>query len=99
MSPCLTEKERVVYGPVDVVLKVDFVEIRTIAWVTVDEDLSGKIYLGKNELALRAIGQSKVPTEAKLEADAVMTIQVGSDDVKFESLRGMLDTGAGINMM
>ena len=53
---CLADKERTVYGPVDIVLKVDFVEVRTIAWVTLDEDLAGQIYLGKNELALRAVG-------------------------------------------
>ncbi len=39
---CLADKERTVYGPVDIVLKVDFVETRTIAWVTLDEDLAGK---------------------------------------------------------
>ncbi len=64
-----------------------------------DENLSGQIYLGKNELALRAVGQSKVLAEGKLEADAVMTIQVSCDDGRFESLRCMLDTDAGINVM
>ena len=79
----LADKERTVYGPVDVVLKVDFVEIRTVEWVTLDKDLSGQIHLGKNELALRVVGQSKVPAEANFEADAVMTIQVGFDDGQF----------------
>ncbi len=76
----LADKKRVVSRLVDVVLKVDFVDIRTIAWVTLDEDLPGQIYLGKNELGLRAVGQSKVPAEAQLEAHAMMTIQVSCDD-------------------
>ena len=95
----LADKERTVYGPVYVVLKVDFVEIKTIAWVTLDEDLSGQIYLGKNDLVLRAINQGKVPAEAKLEADAAMIIEVGRCDGGSEPLRGMLDTGAGISVM
>ena len=44
---CLADEERTVYGPVDGVLKLDCVEIRTIAWVTLDDDLAGQIYLGK----------------------------------------------------
>ncbi len=72
----VANKERIVSGPLDVVLKVDSTEIRAIAWVTLDEDLPTQNYLGKNELALRAVGQSNVPAEAKLEADAVMTTQV-----------------------
>ncbi len=80
-------------------LKVVFVEIIWIAWFTLDEDLSGQIYQGKHELALRAVGQSKVPAEAKLDSNAVMTIQVGCEHGKFEPLPGMLDTSAGINVM
>ncbi len=63
--------------------------------VTFDEDLAGQIHLGKNELVLRAVKQGGVPAEAKLEADAVMNIQVSCSDGK----RGMLDTGAGISVM
>ncbi len=99
MLVALADKQRTVYGPVDVILKEDFVEIKTIAWVTLDKDLAGQIYLGKNELVLRAINQSRVPTEAKLEADAAMIIQVGRCDGELEPLRGMLDTGAGISVM
>ncbi len=84
---CLAGKERTVYGPVDVVLKVDFVEIKTVAWVTLDEDLAGQIYLGKNEIVLRAVNQGKVPAEAQLVADAVMTIQVSCNDARLEPLR------------
>ncbi len=94
---CLAGKERTVHGPVDVVLKVDFVEIKTITWVTLDEDLSGQIYLGNNES--RAVNHGKVPAEAKLEADVVMTIQVSCSDGRLEPLRGMLDIGAGISVL
>ncbi len=96
---CLADKERTFFGPFDVVLKMDFVEIKTIACVTLDEDLAGQIYLGKNELVLRAVNQGKLPAEAKLEADAVMTIQVSCTDGRLEPLRGMLDTGVGISVM
>ena len=94
---CLAGKERTVYGPVKVVLKVYFVEIRSVAVLTLDEDLAGQTYLGNKELALRVVGRGKVPAEAKLEADAVMTVQVSCDDGRLEHLRGMLDTGAGIS--
>ena len=40
-----------------------------------------------------------MPAETKLEASAVMTIQVSCSDGRLEPLRGMLDTGAGISVM
>ena len=83
----------------DVVLRLNFVEIKIIAWVTLNEDLSGQIYVGKNELALRAVCQSKERAEAKLEGDAVTTVKVGCDDEMFESLRGMLNTSDGNRVM
>ncbi len=48
---CLAGKERTVYGPVDVVLKVDFVEIRTVAWVTSDEYLAGQNLLEQERVS------------------------------------------------
>ncbi len=46
----LAGKERRVLGPADVEMKVDFVQMKTWAWVTLNQDLDGQVYVGKNKL-------------------------------------------------
>ncbi len=83
-----------VHVPVDVATKVVFVVIRTIAWVSLDEDMDDQICLGRNEISVRAINAVRLPREAELDADSTMVVEMQSEGIK-TSLRGMLDTGAG----
>ena len=85
------------YGPHEVMLNIDDINIYTKTMVTCDEDLAGQIYVGREELKVRSIGHS-----AMLEEDA-MHIGTEADvsghllDIsgKKTQLRGLLDTGLG----
>ena len=54
------------YGPHEVMLNIDGINIYTKTMITCDEDLVGQIYVGKKELKVRSIGQC-----AMLEEDAI----------------------------
>ena len=44
------------YGPHEVMLNIDGINIYTKSMITCDEDLAGQIYVGKEELKVRSIG-------------------------------------------
>ena len=48
------------YGPHEVMLNIDGIKIYTKTMITCDEDLAGQIYVGKQELKVRSIGQGGV---------------------------------------
>ena len=54
------------YGPHEVMLNIDGLNIYTKTMITCDEDLVGQIYVGREELKVRSIGQC-----AMLEEDAM----------------------------
>ena len=89
------------YGPHEVILNIDRINIYTKTTITCDEDLIGEIYVGKEELKVRSIGHC-----AKLEEDA-MHIGTEADvrghvlDIsgKKTQLRGLLDTEAVLSVI
>ena len=54
------------YGPHEVMLNINGINIHTKTMVTCDEDLAGQIYVGREELKVRSIGHC-----AMLEEDAM----------------------------
>ena len=54
------------YGPHEVMLNIDGINIYTNTMITCDEDLVGQIYVGREELKVRSIGHC-----AMLEEDAM----------------------------
>ncbi len=60
--------------------------------------MDGQICLGRNEMFVRTVYATRSPREADLEADSTMIVEVQNEGVK-TSLLGMLDTGAGLNVM
>ncbi len=92
-------KKRQAFGPVQIGLRVDFIEIITTAWVILDDDLIGQIFIGRNELSLRAVGRATGLRSAVIDNNAAMTVQVRGAHGNPVDLKGMLDTGAGINVI
>ena len=56
------------YGPHEVMLNKDGINIYTKTMITCDEDLAGKIYVGREELKVRSIGHCNI-----IEEDAMHT--------------------------
>ena len=89
------------YGPHEVMLNIDGMNIYRKTMITCDEDLAGEIYVGREELKVRSIGHC-----AMLEEDA-MHIGTEADvsghllDIsgRKTQLRGLLDTGAGLSVI
>ena len=89
------------YGPHEVMLNIDGINIYTKTMITCDEDLIGQIYVGKEELKVRSIGHC-----AMLEGDAMyigteadVTGHVLDISGKKTQLRGLLDTGAVLSVI
>ena len=89
------------YGPHEVMLNLDGINIYTKTMITCDEDLVGQIYMGREELKVGSIGHC-----AMLEEDA-MHIGIEADvsahvlDIsgKKTNLHGLLDTGAVLSVI
>ena len=88
-----------VYGPYQVMLKVDGIYTRT--YVTTDSDQIGQIFLDEEELKVRRIGQG-----AMMEQDAVhigykadVTAHLLDTNGKKIGVTGLLDTGAVVSVM
>ena len=82
-------------------LNIDGINIYTKTMITCDEDLVGQIYVGKEELKVRLIGNC-----AMLEADAMhigteADVSAGVLDIsgKKTQLRGLLDKGAVLSVI
>ena len=65
-SVCVENRNTEAYGPHEVMLNIDGINIYTKTMTTCDQDLAGQIYVGKEELKVRSIGHC-----AMLEEDAM----------------------------
>ena len=89
------------YGPHELMLNIDGINIFTKTMIRCDEDLPGQIYVGRAELKVRSIGHC-----AMLEQDAMhlgtkedVSAHVLDISGKKTKLRGMLDTGAVLSVI
>ena len=89
------------YGPHEVMLNIDGINIYTKTLITCDEDLVGQIYVGREELKVRSIGHCAMLEEDAMpigtEADVSAHVLDISD--KKTHLRGLLDTGAVLSVI
>ena len=90
-----------VYGPYQIMLKVDGISIYTRTYITTDDDQMGQIYLGEEELKVRRIGH-----DAMMEQDAVhigyeadVTAHLLDTNGTKIGVTGLLDTGAVVSVM
>ena len=97
----LRMKKQEVYGPYQVMLNVDGINIYTRTYVTTDSDQMGQIYLGEEELKIRRIGH-----DAMMEQDAVhigyeadVTAHLLDTNGRKIGVTGLLDTGAVVSVM
>ena len=61
--------------------------------------MAGQIFVGRNELSLRAIGQVTGARSAKIDGDATILALVRVPGGRVAELHGMLDTGTGVSVM
>ncbi len=95
----IKNKERRVFGPVQLSFQIDFVKVVRTAWILRDEDMADQIFVGRNELSLRAIGQATGARSARIDGDPTMSAHVRVPGGRVVKLHGMLDTGAGVSVM
>ena len=89
------------YGPLEVMLNIDGINIYTKTIITCDEDLVGQIYVGKEELKVRSIGHCAMLEEDAIHigTEAEMSAHVLDISGKKTQLRGLLDTGAVLSVI
>ena len=91
------------YGPHEVMLNIDGINIYTKTMITCDEYLIGQIYVGKEELKVRSIGHCAMLEEDAMhigtEADVSAHAHVLDISGKKTQLRGLLDTGAVLSVI
>ena len=89
------------YGPQEVMLNIDGINIYTKTMITCDEDLIGQIYVGKEELKVRSIGHCAMLEEDAMHimTEADVTGHVLDISGKKTQLRGLLDTGAVLSVI
>ena len=89
------------YGPREVMLNIDGINIYTKTMITCDEDLIGQIYVGKEELKVRSIGHCAMLEEDAMHigTEADVTGHVLDISGKKIELRGLLDTGAVLSVI
>ena len=89
------------YGPHEVMLNIDGINIYTKTMITCDEDLIGQIYVGKEELKVRSIGHCAMLEEDAMHigTEADVTGHVLDISGKKSQLRGLLDTGAVLSVI
>ena len=89
------------YGPHKVMLNIDGINISTKTMITCDEDLAGKIYLGKEELKVRSIGHCAMLEEDAMHigTEADVSAHVLNISGKKTQFRGLLDTGAVLSVI
>ena len=88
------------YGPHEVMLNIDGIEIYTKTMITCAEDLAGQIYIGREELKVRTIGHcAMLKVDAMhLGTEADVSAHVLDISGKKTQLRGLLDTGAVLSV-
>ena len=89
------------YGPHEVMLNIDGINIYTKTMITCDEDLVGQIYVGREELKVRSIGHSAMLEEDAMHngTEADVSAHVLDISGKKTHLRGLLDTGAVLSVI
>ena len=89
------------YGPHEVMLSINGINIYTKTMITCDEDLVGQIYVGREELKVRSIGHCAI-LEVKarhIGMSADVSAHVLDISGKKTQLRGLLDTGAVLSVI
>ena len=89
------------YGPHEVMLNIDGMNMYTKTMITGDEDLAGQIYVGKEELKVRSIGHCAMLEEDTMHigTEADVSAHVLNISGKKTQLRGLLDTGAVLSVI
>ena len=88
------------YGPHEVMLNIDGINIYTKTMITSDEDLAGQIYMGREELKVRSIEHCAILEENAMHigTEADVSAHVLDINGKRTQLRGLLDTGAVLSV-
>ena len=89
------------YGPHEVMLNIDGINIYTKTMILCDEDLIGQIYVGKEELKVRSIGHCAMHEEDAMHIGTEADVSAHVLDIsgKKTQLRGLLDTGAVLSVI
>ena len=89
------------YGPHEVMLNIDGINIYKKTMITCDEDLAGQIYLGKEELKVRSIGHCAMLEEDAMHIGTEADVSAHVLDIsgKETQLRGLLDMGAVLSVI
>ena len=84
------------YGPIEVFLNIDGINIYTKTMITCDKDLAGHIYVGREDLKVKSIGHSAMLEEdaMHLGTEADVSAHVLETSGKKTQLRWLLDTGS-----
>ena len=90
-----------VHGPYPVLMNVDDINIYTKAHVTDASDQVGLIYIGQEELKVRRIGHNAMLNQDAVHIGCEADLAAHVLDVQGRkiSVRGLLDTGAGVSVM
>ena len=89
------------YGPLEVMLDMDGINIYTKTMITCDEDLAGQINVGREELKVRSIGHCAMLEEDAMHIGTKADVSAHVLDIsgKKTQLRGVLDTGAVLSVI
>ena len=89
------------YGPHEVILNTDGNSIYTKTMMTSDEDLTGQIYVGREELKVRSIGLCAMLEEdaMHLGTEADVSAHVLDINERNTQLRRLLDTRAVLSVI
>ena len=89
------------YGPHEVMLIIDGINIYTKTMITCDEDLVGQIHVGREELKVRSIGHCTMLEEDAMHIGTEADVSAHVLDIsgKKTHLRGLLDTGAVLSVI
>ena len=100
-SVCVGNRYTEAYGPHEVMLTTDGINIYTKTMITCDEDPAGQIYVGKEELKVRSIGHCAMLEEdtRHIGMEAEVSAHVLDISGKKTQLRGLLDTGAVLSVI
>ena len=89
------------YGPQEMMLNIDGINIYMKTMITCDEDLAGQIYVGREELKVRSIGHCAMLEEDAMHIGTEADVSAHVLDIsgKKTQLRGLLDTGAVLSVI
>ena len=87
------------YGPHELILNIDGINIYTKTMISCDEDLAGQIYVGKEELKVRPNGHCAMLEEDTMHIGTEADVSAHVLDINGKKLRGLLDTGAVLSVI